>query len=426
MNLVKYYWNKKNRKYSGVIAAGVLGVYTEPLYLLLFLLFQMVRGPVFKSKVSLLFLVLVLHGFSMSLFTGYNINKFLQQLVLIVIVLYGYIQLYKSSKKSVDYWFGMYMGFSYIVSILGLFQLFMKLAVDINVFPYTLDLRPTQNSERVHSVLIEAGHLALFLTPAVSYIIISRFFYGINKIKSLVILSAAILTFSSSMYIGIGIAIMIKLYKKLRKLRLSFMLFGVFLAFSLFSVDYNNSEYQESTGVKNAYQKILQSAEALKFLMSSDSSPSYFENFNLSTYTTMTNAWVALNAPYRITGTGLGTHQQNYEAMYDSDYIYYGFNKEDGYSLFTRMFSEFGLIGIVLYLCFLIKFFNKRNILSYCLLIFIISALIKGGLYSLNCSVLFQYLYYQCSKKSIDESFLLNCLNPNNYVKTYINNNRNL
>lgn len=426
MNLLKYFWNKDNRKYAGVFAAGVLGVFTEPLYLLLFLLFQIVRGSVIKSKVSILFLILVLHGFSMTLLTGYNINKFIQQLVLIVIVLFGYVQLYKSSKKGVEYWFGMYMGFSYIVAILGLFQLFMKLVADINIFPYTLDLRPTQNSGRVHSVLLEAGHLALFLMPAVSYIIISRIFYGVNKIKSLVILSAAILTFSSSMYIGIVIAIMIRFYRKLRKFRLIYFIVGVILAFSLFSVDYSDSEYQESTGVKNAYQKILQSAEAMAFLMSSDSSPSYFENFNLSTYATMTNAWVALNAPYRITGTGLGTHQQNYETMYVSDYVYYGFNKEDGYSLFTRILSEFGLIGIVLYFWFVTKLFNKRNILSYCFLIFIISALIKGGLYSLNCSVLFQYLYYQCSKNSIDESLLLNCLNPIKNVKTYISNNRNL
>lgn len=412
MNLLKYFWNKDNRKYAGAFAAGVLGVYTEPLYLLLFLMIRLFKGRIIKSKAPLFFVVILLHGLCMSFFTGYTVDKFIQQFILIFIVLFGYIQLYRSSSEKIEYWFGMYMAIAYVVAILGLIQLFVKLVADINIFPYTLDLRQTQNSERVHSILLEAGHFALFITPAVSYIVISKLFFRNNVIKCLIILSSAVLTFSSSMYLAIAIAIIFRLYDKLSRFKIVYYLIGILSVVYMFTFDYSDSEYQEGAGIKNAYQKIMQSAEAVSSLMSPDTSPEFFENFNLSTYTTMANAWVAINAPYRFGGTGLGTHQQNYESEYVSDYIYYGFNKEDGYSLFTRILSEFGFLGIALYLYCVIRFYNRKNILSCCLLIFIISALIKGGLYSLNCSVLFQYLYYKCSKLDVEESHIINCLNP--------------
>ena len=50
--------------------------------------------------------------------------------------------------------------------------------------------------------------------------------------------------------------------------------------------------------------------------------PDVFETLNMSSYATMVNVWVALNAPNRIMGTGLGTHELNYYREYKR------FNKE--------------------------------------------------------------------------------------------------
>jgi len=97
-------------------------------------------------------------------------------------------------------------------------------------------------------------------------------------------------------------------------------------------------------------------------------------------------------------GTGIGTHQQNYETSYKSNYINYGLNEEDAYSLFARLLSEFGYIGLCLYILFVAKFFNKSNIFSFCFLNFIICYFIKGGHYTLYCAALFHVLYYKCHK----------------------------
>jgi hypothetical protein len=200
-----------------------------------------------------------------------------------------------------------------------------------------------------------------------------------------------------------------RFYNRIKKFKLLFYIIGCIFLYNIIVVDYSQSEYQEGTGIRNASQKIVQTAEAFSILMASDSSPAYFESFNLSTYASLSNFWVALNAPYRILGTGLGTHEQNYEAKYYSDYTNYGYNKKDGYSLFVRLLSEFGYLGVSLYILFVFRCFNKKNILSICFLIYIISALIKGGHYTLNCIVLFQLLYYQCSKSIINEQLIINC-----------------
>lgn len=410
MRLSEYLKDKKKKWIVGAYIAGVVGVYTEPLFLLVYMIRQIARKRLVHRQFLLFLLLLLLHGVTMSFFTGYQLGKMFQQLLLLLIVYFGYIQLFSNSEAKLEEWFGIYMKISYIVSILGLIQFAFKLLLDINIFPYTLDFRNTQNALRVHSILLEAGHLALFLMPAVSYIIISKYFFINNKIKCTLILLTALLTFSSSMYVGVIIALIYRFYDRIKRLKIIFYIIGCILLYTVVTADYSESEYQEGASIKSASQKIIQTADAFSVLMSPDSSPEYFESFNLSTYALLSNFWVALNAPYRVIGTGLGTHEQNYVAKYNSNYIHYGFNKEDGYSLFIRLLSEFGYIGILLYSLFVIKSYNKRNVLSICFLILIISALIKGGVYTLNCLALFHILYYQCSKYMIDESLVINCL----------------
>ena len=424
---LSYYFKDKTKKWiAGAYTAGITGVYTEPIYLMVYLSRQFVHKRIHKSRFLVFLSILAVHGLTMSYFTGYSTMKLFQQLALLFVVGFGYIQLFRSSKVKLENWFGMYLQFSYWLSILGLIQFGIKLALDINIFPYTLDLLKTQDSLRLKSILLEPGHLALFLMPAISYIIISKRFFFSNKYRCALILIASLLTFSSSMYVGILIALMYRFYDRIKKLKIVFYLVGIVLLYHVFSADYSDTEYQEGAGIKNASQKVAQTADALSLLMSADSSPDYFEAFNASTYASLTNMWVAINAPYRLIGTGLGTHEQNYGALYYSDYYLYGLNREDGYSLFVRLFSEFGFIGIVLYIGCAIMCYNKKNILSICFLIFILSAMIKGGHYTLNCIALFHLLYYNCKNRMVNENLIIDCLVNKKHGERNIDHNSNL
>lgn len=402
-------YSKAEKKIVGAFGAGVLGVYIEPLYLSVYLLHKFIKGQIVKRRLLFFFIFLISHGLLMSLLTGYNTFKLFQQTLLLFIVLFGYTQLYYQTNKGLEFWFNIYLKFVYLLALLGLFQYGVFLLTGVNVFPYTLDMLKTSDSARLHSILMEPGSIASFFMPAICYIVISRTYFKTNKFKCITIFTAALCTFSSLLFVGLFLSLVYRFYEKLRKLRIVFLLLSIFVLYEFSKIDYENTTYDKSANnIENAYQKITESVTAISFLLSSDSDPYYFESFNASTYSTMTNCWIALNAPYRFTGTGLGSHQQNYESLYSSSFSLYGLNKEDGYSLFVRLLSEFGYIGIGFYIYFIIRCFNRRNILSVCFLIFIICLLIKGGHYTINCTALFQFLYYQCSKTTVNEAKISN------------------
>lgn len=126
--------------------------------------------------------------------------------------------------------------------------------------------------------------------------------------------------------------------------------------------------------------------------------PIYFERLNLSSYALISNLWVAINAPNRIYGTGLGTHEQNYLNTYKSDYQYYGFNQKDGYSLFNRIFSEFGIIGLFVLFIFVFKWFNSRSFINICAFFLILSFILKGGHYVRYGLIFWTFMYYYSHK----------------------------
>ena len=122
--------------------------------------------------------------------------------------------------------------------------------------------------------------------------------------------------------------------------------------------------------------------------------PDVFETLNMSSYATMVNVWVALNAPNRIMGTGLGTHELNYYREYKSDYIFYGLNAQDGYSLLNRLYSEFGVLGLILCLWVIYRNYNLNNIINISVFFLILTLLIRGGHYVRYGFIFWAFLYY--------------------------------
>ena len=207
---------------------------------------------------------------------------------------------------------------------------------------------------------------------------------------------AFILTYSSLAFLGIGIALIFKFYNFLKRIKILFYILFGFVVYSLLTINPNvQGVDNDATEYEKAMYKIQETYLTIESLTSENVSPYSFEGLNESTYASLTNYWIAFNAPCRFFGTGIGTHQQNYESLYQSSYYSYGLNEDDAYSLFARILSEFGYLGLIIYLLFVYKRFNKRNILSFCFLNFIICYLIKGGHYTLNGVVLFHFLYYK-------------------------------
>lgn len=382
-----------------VLLGGIVGIHTE--IVVLFVVFLWIACKYQKwYKLSegwtLFFVCLFLHGMVMLFLSGYSYGKFLQQFTLLSTTYLFYYQIFKFCKYSVNKWFSIYFKIVYFISIVGLITFAIQYITGINVFPYTLDGTPTQSTLRLHAFLAEAGSFVVFTTPVIAYIILSPSYFSKNKRTSLIILTAFILTQSTSACIALLLILLIKFYKSYKHFRL------LLLACTIGGIGWITTNYylikpsegnDTSSGFGAVQLKLFETMSVLE-----NTTPYEFENLNLSSYATLTNYWIAFNAPYRLCGTGLGTHSQNYEHLYKSSFDMYGLNKDDAYSLFARLYSEFGLIGILLYTLFLIKYYNKNNVISLCLLIFFITYLIKGGHYTLYGTALFHFLYYMIYK----------------------------
>lgn len=376
-----------------VFAGMVLGRHTEPAFLIIATLFVMIRLNKVYVSTSCLFVGFLFSFYSllMVLYNGYDTGKFFQQFVLLSTFLFCYYQIFRYCQLPVSKWFYKYVSLVYILSIIGIVQFVIMLVTQIDIFPYTLDGMITQNSTRLHAMLAEPGNFTAFSIPAAAYVFLSPGFMKQERLKSGVILIAFILTLTTSMVVAVVIILFFKFYYYLKYLRFGLVLcsiLGVFWCINNRDV-LSSSDYFVNPQLRAIQEKITQTLFVVE-----KAEPKDFEQLTTSSYVILTNYWIAFNAPCRILGTGLGTHSQNYERMYQSDFGAYGLNQYDAYSMFARLYSEFGILGLCLYAFFLVRYYNKDNIISLCLIVFFISYLIKGGNYALYGTAFFHIVYY--------------------------------
>lgn len=383
-----------------VLAGIVLGRYTEPAFLIIATLFIMLRLNKVYVSTSCLFVgaLFFFHSLSMVLYNGYDTGKLFQQIVLLFTCVFCYYQIFRYCQISVSEWFYKYVSLVYILSLIGIVQFVIMSVTQVDIFPYTLDGMVTQNSGRLHAMLMEPGAFTAFSIPAAAYVFLTPGYMKQERMKSLVILTAFILTLTTSMVVAVVIILFLKFYRYFKYLRWGLVaccIVGTFWCINNRDI-LASSEYFANPKLKAIQEKITQTLSVVE-----NAEPEDFELLTASSYAILTNYWVAFNAPCRLLGTGLGTHAQNYEHMYKSGFSGYGLNKEDAYSMFARLYSEFGILGFCLYTFFLIRYYNKNNIISLCLIVFFISYLIKGGNYTLYGTAFFHVIYYFISPHKI-------------------------
>ena len=384
-----------------VLAGMVLGRYTEPAFLIIATLFIMLQLNKVYVSTSCLFVgtLFFFHSLSMVVYNGYDTGKLFQQIVLLFTCVFCYYQIFRYCQIPVSEWFRRYVSLVYILSIIGIVQFVIMSATQIDIFPYTLDGTMTQNTGRLHAMLMEPGSFTAFSIPAAAYVFLAPGFMKYNRMKSLVIGIALILTLTTSMIVAVVIILFLKFYYYFKYLRIGLVVcFIVGVCWCINNRDIlSSSEYFVNPQLRAIQEKITQTLSMVEY-----AEPEDFEHLNTSSYVILTNYWIAFNAPCRILGTGLGTHAQNYERMYKSDFGGYGLNKDDAYSMFARLYSEFGVLGLCLYAFFLIRYFNKDIIISLCLIVYFISYLIKGGHYMLYGTAFFHIVYYFISPYKIN------------------------
>ena len=128
---------------------------------------------------------------------------------------------------------------------------------------------------------------------------------------------AIFLTFSTITFVVVGIL----LFYKYVYLRNKYACYSIFIILLLLFLLGGNFKRLEQSGEETAFSAIVMKLQdTYEGFIAMD--PDVFETLNMSSYATMVNVWVALNAPNRIMGTGFGTHELNYYREYKR------FNKE--------------------------------------------------------------------------------------------------
>lgn len=335
-------------------------------------------------------------------FTGYTAGKFIQQFVILLFLSVSYYQFFRNYVPDLDKLWDKYIRFCVFLSYFGFIQflIYILTNVDLAFFISLIDYAP-QQSYRLRSYFLEPGYFATFIIPAVSYCFLQKNYWKQHKRRVIILVTALLLTFATIGYF-VMFFFLIYQYRKII-LKYCYVLIVPIIIFVLFILNYST----ESQGMDSSWKAMVaKTSESINAF--SDFEPEYFEVLNLSSYALLTNLWVANEAPCRLTGTGLGTHEINYEMEYQSNFFQYGLNQTDAYSLFTRLYSEFGVIGIFLVIYLLFKYRNTNNPINIAILIVFISYFIRGGHYFIYGVVFYAYLFYYTSSITINRMEVYN------------------
>lgn len=382
------------------------GVFSQ--YLLLLLIPLGVIGETFAILVALctyrwcklipactVGILLFTHYLLTGIWYEYPVLKTLQQIFLIMLYFTAYSTIFKWRVPSIEAIWTKYLRVCYFFAILAWLQLFIYWMTGVDVFLWPG--RAFTGSGlflRVHSYFEEPACYAAFLTPYIAYFLLNFEQIKQNRYRFLMVFLSYLLTFSSIGIVCVFLIIMYKLYNSRYKVLL-LALFAIPIIFISVNVLESNDKFEN--GQSPTEQSIAKISETITAF--SNLSPGEFELLNPSTYATVSNLWVAVNAPNRLFGNGIGSHVHSYETIYTSDYILYGLNKSDAYSLFTRIFSEFGVVGLLLLIYILIAFKNSHSSVNIASMFFIIACLIRGGHYTFNGVFLFLFIFVLSSGK---------------------------
>ena len=310
---------------------------------------------------------------------------------------YNYVIFYY--KFNLKKLFEFYVKFCLIISSIGLFQVVSFLFG----FKYGYDFSWLFNKWgfvsggivgfRVNSILSEPSQLAIILSPAL-FISVRNLLHKENilltKLQSLSIVLTTILTTSSVGFIGLLLCALLNT----NSFRLRYIVVGILIFMSSFYLAYNyvgdfKSRFDSAIGLWVYNDFSLQNTNNSSFVL--------YNNIQIAKENLLHNPFF---------GTGLGSHEDAFDKYTLTGKIIqydFAFNKKDGNSLFVRLCTETGLIGIAFILfitikCFIRKIDNERDVffllLSQSLFILIILTLIRQGNYMLNGLPLMFLIYY--------------------------------
>lgn len=352
-----------------------------------------------NKKVGLLLMYIFISSIVVIVMYEYKFNKMIQQMIVITIIILSYWIFF--SKYGVIKIWNKYLKICKLFCLIGIVQWVIYYLFNINIFQRKYFFWGIENnyilSNRIlyfSSMSGEPGNYAQVVMPAVFYLIEKSLKVKKIKIQDLIFIISYICTFTAIAFMGFIIYIFFKVIVLIKNKEIKKIFYGIGTFLIMLP------SFIKIFNIGMIKIKIFETFSYILNLMDID-----LNRVNLSTFALFSNLRAAILSKHFIFGNGLGTIQQvYYKYLANENYFFYGINSEDGYSMAVRIFAEFGLIGLLIIGCILIKnfYYDKKNFLSSTInlsvTIGIISYLIRGGSYYMYGSIFF-YIFLIFSKK---------------------------
>ena len=314
---------------------------------------------------------------------------------------YYYVMQYY--ELNVEKMFHLYLKWAYWSAVIGIIQYISFELKFVPGYDYTwLFNKWGLVLGRVNSIYSEPAQLGIMLGPAAFVAIINiirRKNYEYKNYQNFIILAAIYFSKSSTGYLGVFFAVLIiGLNLGYISYLILFIFFGFIAAFGLYnSVD--------------EFKGRVDAAAGLWIDQDFD-----IKNVNTSSFVQYNNAHIAYNnfKEHPFFGTGIGSHPVAFEKYsYTRSIVKIkGFdnNKADANSLFLRLLSETGLMGVLFMFAIIINCFvgsdgidDKYWVISGAVFVLIFLYLLRQGNYFVNGFPFFVWLYYYNKKAYIEE-----------------------
>ena len=354
--------------------------------------FTLANGSLFFHRKVLISLVVILAVGSIGILLGRgSMSAYLTQAFVISLVVICSTIVISSAGELAAKIFPIYLTLSFAFALIALLELVLGLfGVYFELLTPEIDY-VFANVHRISGLAAEPAHFVHVMTPSVVAILISAFSNRLcmSPVKSLVIVVAYILTFSSLGFFVIALVLLTVLFWRTS---LSLIAAKIILVASLIGVF--SAIPQINTRVLDTYN-VLVSSE--------------IGNVNLSSLTVYKNLRVTTqsgtNQP--TFGAGLGGHEHNYY-KYLPAFLSHGrnLNDTDASSLFLRLISEFGIPFTVVFYWIVLALWTGfpdrddsapiywKKLTSTAVLFLIIARSARGGNFITHGFPFFLILYY--------------------------------
>lgn len=302
-----------------------------PFFILYFIL-NFHKIVVSKATPHLLFAYLTFSSLFSILLLNLGYANFLKQLIPILLIFS--VNFFIINKSDLPALFRLYVKVTYYTAIFGIIQVILSRFANVEIL--------IKQHGRLDSISYEPSHYAAILLPAMIYCF---FHFQSYRKYFFVMLLALILTFNLTGYM-VFLTVISFAYINPVYIGLSIP----FLYFFTFNVlqDFNENFYKRITDTVDVFS-------GQKMILGLTTSA------NGTTVSFYSNLMVALTSVRMnfLTGCGLGGHEEMYYREYSNSIFrfnyYYELNAKSGHSLSIRILSEFGLLGLFLYVYTIIK-----------------------------------------------------------------------